>query len=363
MHPHAARSPQDAVRPAGARATIAVNRSRGGGTDGAMAALLPRSSSLLLLGLSLVIACDRAEATTAKASPSEPAARADAKLDTEREAPQDATTKTETPAAAEAGEPVPAVAAPVPAPAGTPVALGSAAAMAEGAVVDGLSIVTHTVIAPKRTGDSKEDYWTQYQVWGELTNHSSEVMESISGTITFHDAAGAMIGIDSIGTAIKQDFGDTSPGETILAAVSFVQPGQTVPFHFTRNLDAIKGDIASHRVTPRRATRATGPTPKGVAVDVKERFEGEGFHRKRIFEGTIRNDGEGGCRSPEFVAAFLDAAGKVAHVARFDASDDLQQMLAKGESMPFSGGVYVTGDDAWRETAAVKTYVSCRPIY
>jgi hypothetical protein len=225
-------------------------------------------------------------------------------------------------------------------------------------------VVTHKVIAPARTGDKKEDYWTQYQVWGEITNHSTEVMEAVSGNLTFLDASGALIDIESIGTAVKQDLGDASPGETVFGAVHFVQPGQTVPFHFLRNLDAIKGDVASHRLIPRRGTAADGPTPKGVAVDVKERFDGEGFHRKRMFEGTIRNDGEGGCRAPAFVVAFLDDAGKVADLESFDATDDLQKILAKGETIAFSGGVYIKGDDiAWRETAKVKTYVDCQPIY
>ena len=44
--------------------------------------------------------------------------------------------------------------------------------------------------------------------------------------------------------------------------------------------------------------------------------------------------------------------------------DDLQKTLAKGETIAFSGGVYVKGDDmGWRETAKVKTYVDCQPIY
>jgi hypothetical protein len=321
-----------------------------------MAALLPRST--VLLGLALLLACDRApgDPTTSKAKTDDPATKTDAKteMDTKTDAKtptEIAKTPTEAGAAAVAGTPVAAV------------AVGSAPApVAEGTVVNGISIVTHKTIAPKRTGDSKEDYWTQYRVWGEITNHSSEVMEMVTGTITFHDASGAMIGIDSIGTAVKEDVGDTSPGETILASVHFVEPGQTVPFDFTRNLDAIKGEIASHRLYPRSGMPATNP-PKGVAVDVSESFEGEDFSRKRMFKGTIRNDGEGSCRAPAFVVAFLDTAGKVAHIDSFDASDDLQKLLAKGESIAFSGGVYVTGEDAWRETARVKTFVDCQPIY
>lgn len=330
-----------------------------------MSASLPTTPTLLL-GLALLGACDQAAATAtsnerSSASAAEPAARTDTKPDASKPdaSKPDAAVLAKAPTdAARAGATAAIAAAPAPltAPAGS-------APVAEGVVANGLSIVTHKVLAPKRTGDSKEDYWTQYQVWGEITNHSSEVMEAVTGNITFHDASGAMIGIDSIGTAVKQDVGDASPGETILASVHFVQPGQTVPFHFMRNLDAIKGDIASHRVTPRSGMPVRGPSPLAVAVDVKEREDGEDFSRKRMFEGTIRNDGEGGCRAPAFVVAFLDDAGKIADIESFDASDDLQKVLAKGETITFTGGVYVAGDDAWREKAAVKTFVDCQPIY
>lgn len=332
-----------------------------------MSASLPTTTTILL-GLALLGACDKASSATSEKR-ADASAAAPAKDDAKDDAKEEAKADTPKPDAVLAKAPADAVApraAAVPAVAAAPAPLAApdgAAPVAEGVVANGLSIVTHKVLAPKRTGDSKEDYWTQYQVWGEITNHSSEVMEAVTGTITFHDAAGAMIGIDSIGTAVKQDVGDDSPGETILGSVHFVQPGQTVPFHFMRNLDAIKGDIASHRVTPRRGTPVSGAAPKAVAVDVKERFEGEGFSRKRMFEATIRNDGEGGCRAPSLVVAFLDDAGKIAHVDAFDASDDLQKVLAKGETIAVSGGVYVTGDDAWREKAAVRTFVDCQPIY
>ncbi len=333
-----------------------------------MSASLPRTTSALLFGLAVLVACDVAPTATA----GEPDPRApeitknDAAppADTKPERAQDAAVElAKTPAEVAGARDATLAAIAPPTPDAAPVAGGPAPA-AEGVVAHGLSIVAHTVIAPARTGDRKEDYWTQYQVWGEITNHSSEVMEAVSGTITFHDAAGASIGVESIGTAVKRDLGDASPGETVWGSVHFVQPGQTVPFHFMRNLDAIKGDVASHRIAPRRSTPATGPTPLGVAVDVKERFEGESFKRKRMFEGTIRNDGEGGCRAPSLVVAFLDAAGHVADVESIDASGDLRKVLAKGESMPFSGGVYVKGDDiAWRETASVKTFVDCKPMY
>lgn len=324
---------------------------------------LPRSCSMLVLGV-LLLGCDRAPEAAPSGASTPPARDASATATATATEARQALASTATVPAHDGPPPAAAVAPSRSAAVDEPVVAGAVAApVAEGGVVDGLSIVTHTVIAPTRTGDAKEDYWTQYQVWGEITNHSSQVMESVTGNITFYDAAGAPIGIDSIGTAVKADVGDRSPGETVLAEVAYVQPGQTVPFHFMRNLAAIKGEIASHRLVPRRGTPATGPAPKVVAVDVRERVEGDGPSRKRLFEGTIRNDGEGGCRSPSAVLSFHDAAGKVAHIASFDASDDLQKVIGPGETIAFAGSVYVTGDDAWRETATIKTYASCLPIY
>jgi hypothetical protein len=96
---------------------------------------------------------------------------------------------------------------------------------------------------------------------------------------------------------------------------------------------------------------------------VKDAIEGDGFAKKRVFSGTIRNDGEGGCRAPAFVVAFLDDAGKIASLDRIDASDDLGKVLGKGESIAFSGRSFVTDESAMRERAPVKTWVDCQPIY
>lgn len=264
---------------------------------------------------------------------------------------------------AETSRPAPASAA-VAAPVVEPMAAPSGAKFVDATeVVSGISVATHTVISPPRTGDKKEDYWTQYMVYGEITNHSTKVFESMSAQLTFHGKDGAMLGVESIGTLSAQDAGDFTPGESIYAEVHFVQPGQTVPFFFTRNLAAVDGDIAFHKLYPKRAMVADDP-PHAVALDVVDGTNGKAdFERKRTFSGTIRNDGEGGCRYPEYVVAFRDAAGKIASIDRFQATDDLKQVLAKGESLPFAGGVYVSGENAWRETAKVEGFVDCQPIY
>lgn len=231
------------------------------------------------------------------------------------------------------------------------------------AVSGGISVATHTVISPKRTGDPKEDYWIQYMAYGEITNHSTKVLETVSAQMTFHGADGAMLGVESIGTLSAQDAGDFTPGESIYAEVHYVQPGQTVPFFFTRNLAAIDGQVAFHELHPKRGTVADDP-PHAVAIDVVDGFNGkDGYERKRTFRGTIRNDGEGGCRAPDYVVAFRNDAGKIASIAHFSSTDDLHRVLAKGESITFEGGVYVSDENAWRATAKVEGFVDCQPIW
>jgi hypothetical protein len=230
-------------------------------------------------------------------------------------------------------------------------------------VSGGISVATHTVVSPARSGVPDEDYWVQYKVYGEITNHSDKVLESVSAQITYHGKDGAMLGVESIRTLAAQDVGDSTPGESIHSEVHFVQPGQTVPFFFTRNLAAIDGQVAFHKLYPRRGTVADDP-PHTVAVDVVDGFNGkDGYERKRTFRGTIRNEGNGGCRAPEYVVAFRNDAGKIASIARFSASADLQKVLAKGETIGFEGGVYVSDDNAWRATAKVEGFVDCQPIW
>lgn len=220
----------------------------------------------------------------------------------------------------------------------------------------GISVATHTIVSPKRTGDAKEDYWIQYKVFGEMTNRTDKVLESMSAQMTFHGADGKMLGVESIGTLSAQDAGDFTPGESLYAEVHFVQPGQSVPFFFTRNLAAIDGDIAYHQLAPKRAIVADTP-PKAVLVDVVDAVNDD----KRTFTGTIRNDGDGGCRAPQYLVAFRDSAGKIASVERFYATDDLQKVLGKGESMPFTASIFAYDDTAWRATAKVDGYVDCQP--
>jgi hypothetical protein len=235
-----------------------------------------------------------------------------------------------------------------------------------------LEVVEHTVVSPARGKDDKENYWLQLQIWGEMKNKSNRTVELIRADITYYDAAGKRIGIDSINTAVRKDVGDKSAGEDVSSAVHFVPPGASVPFHYTRNLAAIKGVPASHKITL-RAARAVADPPVGVAVGVKESvgdmknpaLENGGVHRMRAFEGTIENRGKTGCRDPKLVVAFLSPDGKIKELASFDArrEENYKLVLGPGQSTPFKGAVHAGFDAAWRETAPVKSWVGCEEPY
>src|SRR5512140_227748 len=66
-----------------------------------------------------------------------------------------------------------------------------------------LEIVEHTVSRPPRGKDADEDFWIQYQIWGEMKNRSSRAVRAIAADVTFFDAQGKSIAIDSITTAVK----------------------------------------------------------------------------------------------------------------------------------------------------------------
>ena len=254
-------------------------------------------------------------------------------------------------------------------------AAGSAVPAAKshgGVAASEIEIVEHTVIKPAHGKDDKESYWIQFQIFGEMKNKSNRTLRIIAADVTYYDAAGKMIDVSSIATEAKKDARIQVPGDPVHGAVHHVPPGGTVPFHYTRNLAAIKGDWVTHKITPRVAA-AVDDAPVGVAVGVKEAV-GEMTNpalpnsnvvtRRRAFEGQIRNDGVGGCRDPKLVVGFYEN-GKLKHLESIDAKtqDNHKLVLGRGQSAPFKGVVSVSYDDAWREKAAVKTWVDCEAPY
>lgn len=232
-----------------------------------------------------------------------------------------------------------------------------------------LEVVEHRVVQPARSKDDRENYWRQLHVWGELRNRSSRTVSQITADVLFFDARGRLLEVESIASGVKKDLGDESPGEPVASAIHDIPPGGSAPFHFQRNLKAIRGEIASHKIVIRSARVASQPS-RGVVVGAKETIAemtnpavrgSRQVAKRRAFEGTIRNDGPGACRAPKLVVALLAADGKIRETHVFDArpAQNRELTLAPGATTPFLAAVHVGFDDAWRETAVAKSWVDC----
>lgn len=231
-----------------------------------------------------------------------------------------------------------------------------------------LVVVEHRVVEPARGKSDEENYWLQLQIWGEMKNASRHTVRSITADITYYDAAGKPLGLDTISSAANP--GAATPHDRIDGAVRYVRPGESVPFHYTRNLAAIKGVAASHKLTLRPSI-VVDDAPVGVAVGVSDsrgdasspsRPDGKHAQSRRSFAGTIRNDGRSGCHDPKLVVSFLSPDGKVTEVRSFPAKKEKNHevVVLPGASVPVEGSVVVLADAPWRASAPVRTFVDCR---
>jgi len=232
-----------------------------------------------------------------------------------------------------------------------------------------VEVVEHRVIQPPRSSDDRENRWRQLHVWGEMRNKSSRTLSRITADVLFFDARGKLLATDSIASGTKKDLGDATPGEPISSAVHDVPPGASVPFHFQRNLAAIRGEIASHKIVVRPSRVASRPS-RGVVIDMKETVAemtnpavpgSRQTAKRRAFEGTIRNDGAGGCRAPKVVVALFAPDGKLweTHVAAVRPTKNWELTLEPGATTTFIAAVPVGFDGAWRATAPAKTWIDC----
>jgi hypothetical protein len=265
----------------------------------------------------------------------------------------------ETAAAGRSGQPTPG--------ADTP---GGAKAAAGTVPASELEYTEMKVVVDQATGNAKEDNFRFFKVWGELKNKSSKWVEQIVGDIRYFDASGKELALDSIGTAVKKDVGDTSPGERIDSEVMYIAPGASVPMHHIRSLDKIGGKYGSYKISLRPA-RVVSRYPEGVlegvtdqvANVVNDSLSGSSPHEHRVISGTVRNKGTLGCRNPGVVVGYYDAAGKLTDLKDGDAKGDTSAVLAPGATVPVKVFTLVGFDDAWKAKATIKTWVRCVEPY
>ena len=226
------------------------------------------------------------------------------------------------------------------------------------------------VAVDKAEGSAEKDAFNYFRVWGEVKNKSSKWVEQIRGDIRYFDASGKELKIDSIGTAVKEDVGDKSPGEPVSSDVMYIPPGGTVPLHHIRSLNKIGGTYGSYKITLRPAhvvTKHPDVSLEGMQ-DVVANVPNEAIgsttpNEHRVISGTLRNKGDLGCRNPGLVLAFYDASGKLADVREESASKEVTTVLAPGATMPVKAFTLVGSDEAWKAKATMKTWGRCSEPY
>jgi hypothetical protein len=225
------------------------------------------------------------------------------------------------------------------------------------------------VSVDKAEGDASKDAFNYFRVWGEFKNKSSKWAEAITGDIRYYDASGKELGIDSIGTAVKKDVGDSSPGEPVRGESMYIAPGATVPVHHIRSLNKLGGTYASHKITLRPA-RVAAAHPDvvleglsdTVANVANEALAGASPKDHRVVGGTLKNNGSLACRGPGLLVGFYDENGKLADIKSGDAKVGGDE-LAPGASAPVKVFTLVGFGDAWKQKARIQTWTRCsRPM-
>jgi hypothetical protein len=232
--------------------------------------------------------------------------------------------------------------------------------------VNGIQVAVHRFINPARSGAKTAGYWTQFQAWGELANESSQVLQLMNARVVWFDAGGNVLNTESIGSLAQEDIGDFAEGENIFSDVEYVAPGQSVPFHMLRNLDAIKGEVAGFAIYPGDGVAVGDDAPRASVADIKDTVDAMTdsleVPRRRI-SGRVVNEGTGRCRAPRVVYALLDERGLIRETSYFSVTEDPNVVFASGESRDFAGSFGFIGDSQWRGKAKLKLYAACSEPY
>ena len=210
-------------------------------------------------------------------------------------------------------------------------------------VASGTGQAAPRVEMPATIGVANYDVDGFISISGEARNTSSGWVCSPRIDVELLDAAGKLLGVQSIFTEAKKDAG-LDGGDGTYAERVFVPPGEVAVFTYWRERSKLKGaKPASHRVKVTAGECPAARTSMQVA-DIKAHHDADGFYRVR---GVIKNVGAGACRSPRAVVGLYRADGKIlkAHEETPDAM--FQKILKPGQTVPFE---YRTLDDSKKIT-------------
>lgn len=165
------------------------------------------------------------------------------------------------------------------------------------------------------------------KIAGEVKNETGQWLTSVRVTIRLFDASGKEIGTDSITTEVAKDLGDEVV-ESVYSDRTFVPPGETAVFYWTRDAAKIKGTYASHKLAVR--ARVAEDPPTMTLSGFKAEKDAEGHFE---LSGRIENTGRPGCRTPKAVFGLYGADGTILGTTTEAPDAMFQKVLAPGQSV------------------------------
>ena len=165
------------------------------------------------------------------------------------------------------------------------------------------------------------------KIAGEVKNESGQWITSVKVTIRLYDASGKEINTSSITTEVAKDL-HQEPIERVYSERTFVPPGETAVFYFTRDVKSIKGTYASHKLSV--SARLAEDPPTMALTGFKAEKDSDGYFR---VTGKIENTGRVGCRSPRAVLGLYGADGKILGALTEGPDSMFQKVLAPGQSV------------------------------
>lgn len=207
-----------------------------------------------------------------------------------------------------------------------------------------------TVIA----GAANYDAQGFVRIAGEIRNDGPEPVCAPGVAIGLADAAGKALSVKSVVTIAQQELG-RSPRDGVLAARSWVLPGESVPYTYRRDRNKIAGAPAGHQVVA--VGRSCGETPPKLLIENLQFGPDKVASFLRV-SGLVHNLGKTACRNANLAIGFYDTAGRLIVAESTSGVDPEFTDLPAGSGTAFQRRSLPVPDG--QTVAAVKVWGNCR---
>jgi len=192
------------------------------------------------------------------------------------------------------------------------------------------------------------------RISGEIRNEGSEPICAPGVAVALADASGQALSVKALPILAQQELG-RAPRDGVLAARSWVLPGETVPFTYRRDRSKVAGNPVSHTLeTLGRA--CSGKPPKLLVENVQ-------FGQDRVagflrVNGLVHNLGRGACRGANLAIGLYDASGRLLVAESTSGVDRELTDISAGSGTEFSKRSLPVPEG--QTVAAVKVWGNCR---